>query len=69
MDAAEIERHLEAALGEAKAKGIQGKDVTPFLLGEVARRTAGRSRVANLALLENNARFAGEVAVALSRRE
>ena len=40
--------------------------MTPFLLHAVARATAGRSRAANLALLERNARVAAEVAVALA---
>jgi pseudouridine-5'-phosphate glycosidase len=33
----------------------------------MVRRTKGRTLVANLALLENNARFAGEMAVELKR--
>jgi pseudouridine-5'-phosphate glycosidase len=62
---AEVEKHLAAALKVAKAKKIEGKAVTPFLLGELAARTKGRSLKANLALLENNARFAAQLAVAL----
>lgn len=62
----EIERHLHEALAAAEKAGVRGKDVTPHLLGELARRTEGRTRTANLALLENNARFAGELARALS---
>jgi pseudouridylate synthase len=37
--------------------------VTPFLLSEMARRTSGKTLRANLALLTNNARFAGQLAV------
>ncbi len=62
---AEVEKHLAAALKAAKAKKIEGKAVTPFLLGELAARTRGQSLKANLALLENNARFAAKLAVAL----
>jgi hypothetical protein len=43
------------------------KAATPFLLAEMAKRTGGKSLKANLALLSNNARFAGELAVALAR--
>lgn len=39
--------------------------MTPFLLAELVKRTRGKSLLANLALLANNARFAGELAVAL----
>jgi pseudouridine-5'-phosphate glycosidase len=64
---AEVERHLVAALGLAKRKKVRGKQVTPFLLAQLVRRTAGKSLTANLALLVNNARFAAKVAVALGR--
>jgi hypothetical protein len=39
--------------------------VTPFLLAEIERRTAGASVEANLALLEANAGLAAAVATAL----
>ncbi len=64
---AEIEKHLKAALALGKQKGVSGKAATPFLLGEMVRRTKGRTLEANLALLENNARFAGQLAVAAKR--
>ena len=64
---AEVELHIAAALAEAERQNVRGKAVTPFLLSELARRTGGRSLKANLALLTHNARFAGELAVALSR--
>ncbi|MCA2976694.1 MAG: pseudouridine-5'-phosphate glycosidase [Myxococcaceae bacterium] len=63
-----VERHLRAALALCRRRGIGGKQVTPFLLAELVRRTGGRSLEANLALLENNARFAAQLAVALGRR-
>lgn len=62
---AEVERHLAAALAAAEKKKIAGKAVTPFLLGELSARTKGKSLLANLALLENNARFAARLAVAM----
>lgn len=62
---AEVEKHLAAALALAKKQGIEGKAVTPFLLGEMVKRTKGKTLKANLALLENNARYAARVAVAM----
>jgi len=56
----------DAALAAASAAGVRGAAVTPFLLAEIQRRTDGRSLVANLALLENNATLAGRIAVALA---
>ena len=52
-----------AALAEA---GVRGKDVTPFLLSWFHEHTAGRSLDANVALVLDNARLAGEVAVAVA---
>jgi pseudouridine-5'-phosphate glycosidase len=64
--AAEMESAIEQALHDAAAQGIRGKEATPYLLRRVNELTSGHSLAANLALLENNARVAGEVAVALS---
>ena len=65
---AEVELHIAQALAEAERQGVRGKAVTPFLLGELARRTSGKSLQANLALLVNNARFAGLLAAAYAAR-
>jgi pseudouridine-5'-phosphate glycosidase len=62
----ETEAAVAQALAEAAAQEVRGKAVTPFLLARVAELTGGHSRAANLALLENNARVAAELAVALS---
>jgi pseudouridine-5'-phosphate glycosidase len=60
-----VEKHLAAALELAAKKRIEGKAVTPFLLGQMVERTKGKSLAANLALLENNARFAAKLSIAL----
>jgi len=60
----ESERAVAGALEEAEALGISGAALTPFLLGRVAEITVGRSLRANVALLENNAAVAAEIAVA-----
>ena len=63
----EIEAAVSDALREAAALHVRGAAVTPFLLAAVERATAGRSRKANLALLEANALLAGQIAAALAR--
>jgi pseudouridine-5'-phosphate glycosidase len=60
-----MESWIEAALEEAAEAGIEGKDVTPFLLGRIARASEGRALRANLALLEANARLAARIALCL----
>jgi pseudouridine-5'-phosphate glycosidase len=57
---------VERAVGEAVAAGIQGPATTPWLLARIAEITAGASVRANTALIVNDARVAGQLAVALS---
>jgi pseudouridylate synthase len=64
---AEVEAAIAQALAGAARAGVTGPAVTPWLLAAVAQATGGRSRQANLALLERNAAVAAEVAVALAR--
>jgi pseudouridine-5'-phosphate glycosidase len=67
IPADEIGAHIEAALADLQANGIEGQDVTPFLLKTVVERTGGRSLVANLALVRNNAATAAHIAVEYAR--
>ena len=62
----QVEASIAAAMAEAQARGIEGSASTPFLLKWVARGTAGASIKANVALLENNAAVAAQIAVALA---
>lgn len=57
--------HIAAAQKVADEKGVTGKAVTPFLLGEILKLTGGASLKANIALVENNARLAARIATAL----
>jgi pseudouridylate synthase len=59
---------IERALGEADAEGIHGPEVTPWLLARIAVITEGAAVRANTALIVNNARVAGRLAVALVAR-
>lgn len=64
-----VDGAVAEALDDARRQGVRGAAVTPFLLAAVERATEGRSLAANLALLEANARLAGEIAVALGTLE
>ena len=66
LDPTEMNSVLENALRDCEAAGIRGAAVTPFVLGRIGEVTEGRSVPANLALAENNARVAADVARALS---
>jgi pseudouridine-5'-phosphate glycosidase len=56
---------LDQALETADRNAIGGRDLTPFLLSQMAERSHGSTLRANIALLENNARVAAHIAVAL----
>lgn len=58
---------LDDALTEAERKNIGGRELTPFLLSQMAQRSDGATLRANVALLENNARVAAEIAKALTK--
>ncbi|GJG85605.1 pseudouridine-5'-phosphate glycosidase [Gemmatimonadetes bacterium T265] len=60
-----VDGAVAEALAAAGREGVAGPAVTPYLLGAVQRATGGRSLAANLALLEANARLAGEIAAAI----
>jgi len=62
----EVEPAIERAVAEADEKGIKGKALTPFLLARISDLTGERSLKANLALLENNARVAARIALAIN---
>jgi pseudouridylate synthase len=65
----QMEAAIERALAEAEAQGIRGKAITPFLLARISDLTGEASLRANLALLENNARVAAQIAGALAKLE
>lgn len=65
----DIEPSIHQALEEAKILGIYGAETTPFLLSKLNNITASKSVIANLALLENNARLASQIAMELKQRK
>lgn len=58
----ELESILAESLELADKMNVGGKEITPFLLSEMSKRSGGRTLAANIALLENNARIAALVA-------
>lgn len=62
----QVEAYIGQALAEADAERVRGKDVTPFLLRRLGELSSGRTLQANIALVENNARVGGKLAVAFA---
>ena len=65
MDKKIIDAAIEQALSDAKARGIHGKETTPFLLARVVELTGGDSLESNIRLVLNNAKVAAQTAKAL----
>jgi pseudouridine-5'-phosphate glycosidase len=59
---------IERAIAEAEASAVSGPALTPWLLARVADLTEGASVRANTALIVNDARVAGRIAVNLLAR-
>jgi pseudouridylate synthase len=60
----DVEPLIEQALAAAHDEGVAGQAVTPFVLAYLHRESGGRTLRANRDLIAQNARLAGELAVA-----
>jgi pseudouridine-5'-phosphate glycosidase len=65
----DVEPLIEEALAAAGAAGVTGQAVTPFVLAHLHRESGGRTEAANKALVAQNARLAGEVALEIAAAE
>ena len=61
-----VEQAIAEAIAAADKEAISGAAVTPFLLYRLNEITKGASLEANIALVENNARLAAEIACSLA---
>ncbi|QDG76847.1 pseudouridine-5'-phosphate glycosidase [Labrenzia sp. PHM005] len=61
----EMAGYIDAAITTASDQNVTGKDVTPFVLGNILELTSGRSLDTNIALVRNNARLAARIAAEL----
>lgn len=68
LEAAELQAGLRSAKDASIRERVSGQALTPFLLRALGVATGGRTVRANVALLEQNARVAAEVAVAFERQ-
>ena len=62
----QVEEATQRALQEAGQKGIQGSQLTPFLLGRIRDLTGGASLEANISLIKHNAAVGAQIAAALA---
>jgi pseudouridine-5'-phosphate glycosidase len=65
----DVEPLVEEALAAAAAGGVTGQAVTPYVLAHLHRESGGRTEAANRALVAQNARLAGEVALEIAAAE
>ena len=67
IPAQEIETIINASCKAAATQNITGKDLTPFLLGDILDKTSGRSLETNQALAINNIKLGIDVAKELAQ--
>lgn len=67
MDPAIVSAAISRAIAESEARGIKGKDITPFLLDRIQQITGGDSLDSNVRLVFNNARLGALIAVELAK--
>jgi pseudouridine-5'-phosphate glycosidase len=60
----DVEPLIEEALAEARAQGISGQALTPFVLGRLHEQSGGATMAVNKQLVADNSALAAEVAVA-----
>jgi pseudouridine-5'-phosphate glycosidase len=59
---ARMEEHIARALSDLAARGVRGKEVTPFLLARIVELSGGDSLETNVHLFHTNVRLACEIA-------
>lgn len=62
IPADEIGVIITQALADMEARGVHGKDATPYLLGRIVEITGGASLKSNIALVRNNAVLGAAIA-------
>ena len=62
MDFDRMNAVIETCIASAKADGIKGKAITPYLLAHIVEATGGESLKTNIQLAYNNARAAAKIA-------
>ena len=63
LDRNQIEACIAQALSDAQSRGVNGQQVTPFLLGRLNEITGGESLKTNIALVRNNVAVCTKIAV------
>ncbi|HEX3083477.1 MAG TPA: pseudouridine-5'-phosphate glycosidase [Pyrinomonadaceae bacterium] len=65
VESSNLKAVLDDSLAQAVRERVSGRDLTPFLLARMSEGSAGATLRANIALLENNAKVATQIAQAL----
>ena len=67
MDFDQMNAVIETCIASAKADGIKGKAITPYLLAHIVEATGGESLKTNIQLAYNNARAAAKIAACYAK--
>ena len=67
LDAQRVADAIEEGLNQVDLRQLSGPQVTPVILAEIEKATGGDSVDANLALAENNAGVAAQIALEIAQ--
>ncbi len=67
LDKEYIDQVIDEAISDSVKQGIKGKDITPFLLSKIVEKTNGKSLIANVHLVYNNAKIGAQISVSYSK--
>ncbi len=66
LDKKIMDEIIDKAIQDAHNQGVEGKEITPFLLSTIDKMTGGTSLTTNIQLVLNNAALAAQIANAYS---
>ena len=66
IDSEYLEEIIEQSITSSEKKGIFGKELTPYILGEIANKTGGRTLSSNIELIKSNAKLGSEISKKLN---
>ena len=66
IDSAYLEKIIEQSIKSSEKKGIFGKELTPYILSDIANKTEGKTLLSNIELIKSNAKLGSEISKKLN---
>ena len=66
IDSAYLEKIIEQSIKSSEKKGIFGKELTPYILSDIANKTEGKTLLSNIELIKSNAKLGSDISKKLN---